>query len=205
MTSDFVCPWCYVGLVQLERALATRPTIETTLAHRSYNLHPYLPPEGLPRDELLVRKFGRSGPELFKRVERAGADVGIDFAFDRVDWVPTTGLAHLAVEFAAGRGKAHELTKRIFAAYFERGVRIDQRERLLEIGVEAGLQAEPLAEHLSQPGELDRVRSEAESARADGITAIPFFSIAGYPVPGAQSAETFGRVLDRVVARSAAS
>src|SRR4051812_20267370 len=44
--SDFICPWCYIGLAQIER-LAEEYDLEVDFA--PYLLDPTIPPEGKPR------------------------------------------------------------------------------------------------------------------------------------------------------------
>ena len=43
---DTVCPWCYVGMVRLEKALAMRPDQVVEIGWRSFQLNPTMPPEG---------------------------------------------------------------------------------------------------------------------------------------------------------------
>ncbi|MDA0236548.1 MAG: DsbA family protein, partial [Proteobacteria bacterium] len=48
LVSDFVCPWCFLGAVRLDRALAelraTRPDIEPRINWLPFFLNPDTPP-----------------------------------------------------------------------------------------------------------------------------------------------------------------
>ena len=58
--SDAICPWCYIGKRRLERALADRPDVEAQITWRAFQLNPWMPAAGIPREEYLKAKFGHS-------------------------------------------------------------------------------------------------------------------------------------------------
>ena len=76
MVSDVVCPWCYIGKSRLEKAIALRPDVATEVHFRPYFLNPWVPREGMSRDEYLTTKFGD-----IARIEReanSAKESGID-------------------------------------------------------------------------------------------------------------------------------
>ena len=58
VVSDVVCPWCYVGKRYLEKAIALKPEIPVAVRFRPYLLNPWVPREGMSREDYLVTKFG---------------------------------------------------------------------------------------------------------------------------------------------------
>ena len=44
IVSDVICPWCFVGLRRLERAMALRPEIDVRQSWRPFLLNPEMPP-----------------------------------------------------------------------------------------------------------------------------------------------------------------
>ena len=52
--ADFVCPWCFIGVRRLRRALAARPSIAVELAWRPFQLNPSMPKGGIDRATLLL-------------------------------------------------------------------------------------------------------------------------------------------------------
>ena len=58
MISDVVCPWCFIGKRRLEKAIALKPEIPVELHFRPYFLNPWIPREGISREEYLTTKFG---------------------------------------------------------------------------------------------------------------------------------------------------
>src|SRR5712691_1544058 len=94
--SDVVCPWCYIGKRRLEKALALKPEILVEVRFRPYFLNPWVPREGMSRDEYLTTKFG--SVERYKgiagRVTAAAAAEGLVYAVDKMKRQPNTLDAH---------------------------------------------------------------------------------------------------------------
>jgi predicted DsbA family dithiol-disulfide isomerase len=78
VTSDFICPWCYIGAKRLARAIENLPTgIEVQLQWLPFELNPDMPAEGMDRRTYLSRKFGSwervqgaTGPDRARRTGR---------------------------------------------------------------------------------------------------------------------------------------
>src|SRR5271165_5822325 len=68
MVSDVVCPWCYIGKHRLEKAMALRPHVPVEVRFRPYFLNPWVPREGMSREEYLTTKFG--SPERYRGCSR---------------------------------------------------------------------------------------------------------------------------------------
>src|SRR3954452_15151845 len=58
IVSDVVCPWCYIGKRRIENALALAPEVPVEIHWRPFFLNPWVPREGISRDECLTAKFG---------------------------------------------------------------------------------------------------------------------------------------------------
>jgi len=58
IVSDVVCPWCYIGKRRIENALALVPDVPVEVQWRPFFLNPWVPREGISRDEYLTAKFG---------------------------------------------------------------------------------------------------------------------------------------------------
>ena len=56
--SDPVCPWCYVGKSNLDRALAENPDHPFQIQWHPFQLNPEMPPEGVDKRAYLEEKFG---------------------------------------------------------------------------------------------------------------------------------------------------
>src|SRR5215471_14725014 len=101
--SDVICPWCYIGKRRLEKAVAALDG-PARVRWLPFQLNPTMPKEGISRKEYRTKKFGswERSQELDARVVAVGTEVGIDFAFDRIERTPNTADAHRLI-WLAGR------------------------------------------------------------------------------------------------------
>lgn len=204
--SDVICPWCYVGKRRLEKALrAPDAPAEVQLNWLPFELNPDMPAEGITRAEYRMRKFGAErAAELDRNMKETGREVGIDFAFDRMQRTPSTKLAHRLIWEAGRQGRQNEVVNRLFRAYFEEAQDIGKAAVLTRLACEAGLDATGVAQALDSTESLDAVTELAERGRAMGIQGVPFFILLGkYGVSGAQPPEFWHEALPKIAAEAA--
>ena len=206
--SDIVCPWCYVGVVRLERALAEAGIDDAELVFRSFELDPTISAEGEPLEPYLARKFGdvarvRAG---HARLIAAGAEVGIDYRFEGM-WRRSSFDAHRLLHWAlstAGEATQVQLEHRLLRAHFTEGQNVADRGVLAALAAEVGLERDLAAETLASGDFADQVREDEARAAAMGISAVPTFVIDGrYAVQGAQDIAAWRQVLDQIAADAA--
>jgi predicted DsbA family dithiol-disulfide isomerase len=188
VVSDVVCPWCYLGEKRLEAALAGEAG-PVAVRWRPYQLDPTIPEGGLDRAEYMAKKFGKSGrlQSVHDNLTRLGAEVGLPFAFDKIERSPNTLDAHRLIRWSASAGVQERVVNRLFKAYFVEGRDIGDRAVLIEIAGECGLDATLVERLLAEGADADLVRQEIEQAQAMGVSGVPFFILAGrIGVPGAQ-------------------
>src|SRR5262249_43460231 len=130
--SDVICPWCYVGKRRLEAAIeAPGMPAPIQLSWRPFELNPDMPPEGVERQVYRERKFGRArSAEIDARMLTTGREVGIEFAFARMQRTPNTRLAHRLIWEAERQGRQEAVVERLFHGYFEQGLDIGRMEVL---------------------------------------------------------------------------
>ena len=206
--SDVICPWCYVGKRRLEKALGTPGAPgEVQLSWLPFELNPDMPAEGITRAEYRMRKFGAErANELDRSMTATGREVGIDFAFDKMQRTPSTKLAHRLIWEAGRQGRQNEIVNRLFRAYFEEAQDIGEAAVLTKLAGEAGLDAAGVAQALGNTESLDAVVELAEQGRSMGIQGVPFFILLGkYGVSGAQPPEFWHEALPKIAAEAAKS
>jgi predicted DsbA family dithiol-disulfide isomerase len=200
--SDIVCPWCYVGSRRLEQALASFPHAdEVEIVWRSYELDPNAPAERTGTYvEHLSRKYGVPAADARARLDHmvaVGAELGIDLRFD--DARPgNTFDAHRLLHLARTRGVQGELKERLLAATFTEGRPIGDRETLVKLAADVGLDEEEARAALETDAFAADVRADEAEAHAIGVQGVPFFVFdRRYAVSGAQPAEVFLEALER--------
>jgi predicted DsbA family dithiol-disulfide isomerase len=202
--SDVICPWCYVGKRRLEAALdAPGVPRDIEFTWLPFELNPDMPAEGITREEYRTRKFGSDrAAELDRSMTATGREVGIDFAFDRMQVTPNTRLAHRLIWEAGRQGRQSEVVNRLFKAYFEDALDIGRPDVLAKLADEIGLDPTGVAQALSSQESLDTVIELEERGRGMGIEGVPFFIVLGkYGVSGAQPPEFWREALPKIAAQ----
>ena len=192
VTSDFICPWCYIGEKRLARAIERLPTgVEVQLQWLPFELNPDMPHEGMDRRAYLSRKFGswERVQAMQAQIVLAGRDDGTTFDYQAIKRTPNTFLAHRVSWLAHREGKQRELVEAILQAYFAHGRDIGSPEVLAEIAGGIGLDRDAVAAFLSSDDGVESVRALERIALDRGVTGVPYFDIAGTPIVGAQPAD----------------
>lgn len=205
--SDFACPWCALGLYRLEAALGQfAHADDVTVVHRAFELDPRAPARRTQSmAEVLATKYGMSPAQVHaghERLTSLGAEVGLEFRFDRIQ-LGNTFDAHRLARSARGTVVEKDLVKRLFGAYFTEGALLSDHEVLAGVAADAGMDPDAVAAVLSSEAHASDVRADEATARELGITGVPHFLINGkWSVPGAQDVETLVIALDRAWERT---
>lgn len=179
VVSDVVCPWCYIGKRRLEAALAKGERAQPEIRWHPFQLNPDIPAEGVDRRSYLEAKFG--GPqrarEIYARVEAAGREAGIPFAFERIERQPNTVDAHRLIAWAQAVAleRADGLVERLFKAYFTEGVDIGALPELARLAGEAGYDAAGALAYLESDAGRAEVAAADGRSKEMGIGGVPFF------------------------------
>lgn len=197
VVSDVVCPWCYLGKRKLDAAMKQVDKFACDVRWRPFQLDPTIPPEGIDRAEYMSRKFG---PEkiaaIHARLEEAGKEEGIAFAFDKITRSPNTLDAHRLIRWAQSSGKQSEIVERLFSLYFVEGQDIGDRQVLIDVARQAGLDTDMITRLLIEGVDTIPVQEEMSTAARMGISGVPFFIFGGkYAVSGAQPVDALVGVI----------
>lgn len=198
--SDVVCPFCYIGKRRLEAALAEFPhRDDVEVVWHSFELDPTA--EAAPAGTLpdrLARKYGMSREQAVASQENLAANaatVGLDFQWAKAQ-PGNTFDAHRLIHLAGASGLADPAKERLLRAYFTEGRAIGDRDTLVELATEVGLDPAVVRQVLESDDYAREVRADEDQARAYGINGVPFFVLAGkYGVSGAQPTEVFTEAL----------
>jgi predicted DsbA family dithiol-disulfide isomerase len=200
--SDVVCPWCAIGKANLDRALERFTEAgRVEIVWHSFELDPSAP-AAVAGDhaEQLARKYGmpvEQARATIDRVATTARGVGLDFRFDRVR-PGNTFDAHRVIHLAADRGLQLQVKERMFRGYFTEGAAIGLPEEVERLAVDAGLDADEVAEVLASDAYATEVRADEAAAHRMGATGVPFFVFDGrYAVGGAQPPDVLLEVLQR--------
>jgi predicted DsbA family dithiol-disulfide isomerase len=197
--SDPVCPWCYIGKTNLDRALEAHPEHPFAIEWHPFQLNPDMPREGVERAPYLEAKFGGRARtvEIYARVEAAARAAGLEIDFAAIPRVPNTLDAHRLIHWAGLEGRQTAMVSALFRAYWREGRDIGDAATLAALSAEVGMDAAVTARLLAGDADRDAVAARDAHARSRGVSAVPTFLIANtYVVSGAQPPELWGQVID---------
>jgi predicted DsbA family dithiol-disulfide isomerase len=204
--SDTVCPWCFIGKRRLEAALSqTADRYEVSVNWHPFELNPDMPPEGMDARTHYAEKFGsfERFQQLRQNVADVGREAGIDFAFDKAERAPNTFDSHRLVWLASGTGLQDALVERLFRAHFIEGLDVGDRETLVRLAADAGLEADEVRTALASEAGIAEVRGAEDQVRKMGVSGVPFFVVEGkWAVSGAQPVDAFVQLLDHAAGES---
>ncbi|KAK8035444.1 hypothetical protein PG993_010439 [Apiospora rasikravindrae] len=220
ITSDPVCPWCYMGKIRLDRAISLYQKVYPGGRHDTFSIvwHAfYLEPDapagtpGIPWAERHAQKFGRGdgGDEararhLREQLAAKGRQHGIEFSFGGK--IGSTRDAHRLIALAGRRekerggdakdeaGMQDRVVMQLFRDFFEGEADITSRRMLAELGEKVGLgRREGLLAWLEGGEGGDEVDEEARWAREEGqMKGVPRFVVQGkHVIDGAQDEQAF--------------
>lgn len=208
IVSDVVCPWCIIGYRQLQQALDTFPgRFDVDIRWHPFELNPRMPAGGQDLREHLAQKYGTTREQSVAardRLTALGRSVG--FIFDYFDGMRmvNTFRAHQLLHWAGEQGLQTALKLELFAAFFSRREDVSDVNVLAACAGRAGLPVADAMAVLEDGRYAQAVRAGEQRWLEQGVHAVPTFLFNGrYQVPGAQEAETFVRVLDRLAASEA--
>ncbi|NVO32386.1 DsbA family oxidoreductase [Hymenobacter lapidiphilus] len=200
--SDILCPFCYIGKRRLEKALAGfAHAADVQVEWRSFELDPNAAPTpGENQYARLAQKYGNTeewARQMSANMTQMAAEEGLAFDFDSL--VPANSLnAHRLIHLATRHGRQDTAKERLFKAYLEEGLDINDNAVLSRLGAELALPGPEVAAMLASREFEQQVRHDEYEASQIGVRGVPYFVFADkYAVSGAQPTELFAEVLEK--------
>ncbi len=203
VVSDVVCPWCYIGTKRIEAALALASDVPVELNFRPFFLNPWVPREGISREEYLTAKFGsvEAYKGIAQRVVAAADEEGLVYRPDLVRRQPNTVDCHRLIHWADAQGKAAAMKQRLMELYFRDGGDLTDTDVLVQAASDVGLDADDVRKRLASDEDVALISALAQDAANKGISGVPTFVFAQkYAVSGAQDPERLARAIRQVSA-----
>ncbi len=202
--SDPVCPWCYVGKANLDRALAAHPDHPFQIQWHPFQLNPEMPAEGVAKRAYLEEKFGGKArvDAVHERLREVARGAGVDMDPDKPQRMPNTLNAHRLIHWAGIEGVQQAVVNALMRAYWTEGRDIGDLETLADIAGENGMDRAATLRLLQSDADADDIQARDQDARQKGVNAVPTFLIAQqYVVSGAQPPETWNKVIAELAAK----
>lgn len=201
--SDIACPWCVIGLRNMETALAAiGDEIEPYIRFEPFELNPDMAPEGMDRADYFASKYQISaddakqrGGEIKARAEEAGFTMNTGGEFR----IYNTFDAHRLLEWAMEEGKQRALKHALFEAYFTDRRNMSDHETLASIAESVGLNGARAREILAGDEFAGHVRQSQSHQRGRGVQSVPTIIVNGeYVINGGQPPAIFEKAFRHI-------
>ena len=205
--SDPICPWCYIGKANLDRALEAVPDHPFIIEWHPFQLNPDMPREGMDRRAYLEAKFGgkEGAVRAYAPVVEHAQKAGLNIDFEAMQRTPNTLDAHRLIHWAGIEGKQTAAVSSLFKAYFTEGRDIGNRETLADLADGIGLDASVILRLLKSDADEEMIRERDAHSRKMGVNSVPTFIVANkHAVPGAQPTEIWKQVITEIMEQLAA-
>jgi len=196
--ADVVCPWCFIGKRQLEKALASfEHRDHVTIRHRAFQLQPDIK-ETVRTKDYLADKYLASPDQVTAMQANVCAIAdgeGLCYNLDET-LSGNTFDAHRLLLWAATIGKQDELLETLFSNYFEKSKGVFTHTDLVAAAITVGIDADKADDLLTSDLFADEVISDRNLAAQLGATGVPFFVFdMKFGISGAQPLEAFTQTL----------
>ncbi|WP_439154683.1 DsbA family oxidoreductase [Yoonia sp.] len=202
--SDPICPWCYIGKTNLDRALEQFPDHPFTIEWHPFQLNPDMPAGGMDRRTYLETKFGgkegaiKAYAPVVEHAEKAGALIN----FDKIEKTPNTINAHRLIHWAGIEARQSFVVDLLFKAYFVDGRDIGSPEVLADVADTAEMDAAMVTKLLASDADIADIRARDAHSRKMGVNSVPTFIVAGqHAIPGAQTPDMWVKVIGDIMAQ----
>lgn len=188
--SDYVCPYCFIGEVVLERALKGIED-KVQLEWMPFELRPEPTPTLKPEEDYLQTTWKNS-------VYPMAAQMDIHIVLPKVSPQPYTHLAFEGYQFAKDKGMGEAYTHRMFTAFFQEEQDIGDIGVLTKLASEVGLDQEAFKEALQSRKYKEQHQRELRRAYDEvGVSAVPTFIIGNKLVRGLPREQDLRRLIQR--------
>lgn len=202
--SDIMCPFCYIGKRNFEKALAQFTNKEfIEVEWKSFQLDPSMPEVPKYQDDMYMFVADRKGMTYEQSKARHqdliqyAKSVGLEYNLDKA-LVTNSMKGHRIIQFSKTKGLGKKAEEALFYAYFTKGQNLNDQATLIELGKEIGLTEAEVNTALIDPFYRQKVENDSREARNLGAKGVPFFVVnCKYAIAGAQQPNDILQTLER--------
>lgn len=175
IVSDVVCPWCVIGYKQLEHAQA-KTGVPAVLYWHPFELNPTMPEEGEDLFEHVAGKYGATLEDSRRarsQLTALGGELGFSFDYGDDMRMVNTFRAHQILQWAASKGRQHQMKMALFTAYFTERKDVNDPTVLSGVADGAGLDPEEASAVLADARFAEKVRQHQAFWTSRGVDGVP--------------------------------
>ena len=193
--SDFICPWCYLGKVRLDKIINhLSADIDIQVELMPFILYPHIPPGGVPKSD-----FSKSSkPGMGRSLREEAKQENISFNYRLIDRIPNSREAHRLVWLVPDPLQKYALSKKMFHSYFEEGRNIEDANVLTVLANDCGVDDSIVKQFTSSDAGLEECLASITMAREKHISLVPTLEFnPSLQILGLQSTEVWENYLRR--------
>ena len=198
--SDTICPWCFIGKRNFEKAISQVPGIEVKFSYSTFQLNPNFPKEGVDKKEYISRKFNNDHYSNMKeRIKDEAIKSGISISNNTLTIIPNTSNSHKLILWSKEYDCHTEIVENLFKAYFEDSKDISNVDILLEIAENSGMDKRIIKQKFLDDLDNEIIIEEERKNRENGVMGVPTYIINdGITLTGSQPVDSLVRLLEHI-------
>lgn len=196
--SDPVCPWCYIGKANLERALQKAGDHPFTIEWHPFELNPGLPKEGVDLASFFKARMGSEDAvaHAHATVAERAKEAGLTINRKPGAVLPNTFDAHRLIHWAGFEGKQSRMVAALFDANFVQGLNIGDHNVLADLAESIGMDRAATLRLLASDTDNENIEDRLDHSRKMGVRSVPTFIVGNrHAVQGAQPVELWEKVI----------
>ena len=198
--SDTICPWCFIGKRNFEKAISQVPGIEVKFSYSTFQLNPNFPKEGVDKKEYISRKFNNDHYSNMKeRIKDEAIKSGISISNNTLTIIPNTFNSHKLILWSKEYDCHTEIVENLFKAYFEDSKDISNVDILLEIAENSGMDKRIIKQKFLDDLDNEIIIEEERKNRENGVMGVPTYIINdGITLTGSQPVDSLVKLLEHI-------
>ena len=202
---DYNCPYCYLGITRLNKAIDKLKLDDVKIDTHAFELDPNAPKTCQSSTlERFSKKYNMTEEEAQNEIDKItkwGTDEGLDMKYESCRFTNTKDahrLGKLAIQ-SNNQEIINKYNNLLFEAYFSKNLELADRETLIDLATKAGLNEKDVTEVLDTDKFSNEVELDERVALDTGIQGVPYFIFNNkYPIPGVIPASEFINVLKKI-------
>jgi predicted DsbA family dithiol-disulfide isomerase len=166
--SDYICPFCYVGDVRLDRL---REHYELKVSWCFVEIHPETPAQGMPTSRLGYPQ--QRWERMMDNLDELVREEGIVFAPRQFTTNSRKALLLAEAAKEEGAGVFYRLHRRLFESFFTEGRNIGDEAVLRDLAGETGVSARTVRRAWTEEQYVQRLDLYLAAAQQLGVRATP--------------------------------
>lgn len=203
--SDYNCPYCYIGIKRLNKAIKELKLKDIKIDMHSFELDPKAPKISKSTTlERFASKYNLSKEEAQKeinKITKMAEEDDLEINYESAKFTNTRDahrLTKLAIE-SNNQKIINKISDLLFEAYFVENLELANQNVLKRIAAKAGLNEEKIDEVLVSDKFNNEVELDERVAMGTGIQGVPYFIFNNkHAIPGVIPTSEFINVLQKI-------